>query len=480
MPVPFSGVYMLAATLALGKGAAPPQDPAATLLEREDKRAKAAYEKDDYATAATLYEKLWEDAQVPKFLYNAGLAREGLGHSAHALALWNKYLKQEITPEESAKAEARIATAQQRTTQVVVSVDPAKLAELGGTLEYQYVGPQSTKQRVPLSVSAVDAQRTEERKLELYLEPGIWELKFTPDEDSAKVYGGDTETLNVAAGQKTTDVQMNLEADVLVVDVKIVGERPRGDIYVVFRDLMSIDKDVRVEVLEKSAMGTLRGGRWEYKVLRKGQVVKSGELDVKKPGALLDLRLAEPKKPLSAEAKTRLGLSLGLGGIGIAVGAIGTGILVPAEARMKVLLTPAPSDRDVQGVSFTNDLSSAGAGMIGAAVGLWTGAITGAIRPSARRAWLIELGLGGAALAGGVTLHAMTGTSYGEAIRDKENGIRWPSVVGAGITGLGAGLMGSAITGLVVHRSRQKEPRRYSFCPSVSRRSVGIHLCGRF
>ena len=480
MPVPFSGVYMLAATLALGKGAAPPQDPAATLLEREDKRAKAAYEKDDYATAATLYEKLWEDAQVPKFLYNAGLAREGLGHSAHALALWNKYLKQEITPEESAKAEARIATAQQRTTQVVVSVDPAKLAELGGTLEYQYVGPQSTKQRVPLSVSAVDAQRTEERKLELYLEPGIWELKFTPDEDSAKVYGGDTETLNVVAGQKTTDVQMNLEADVLVVDVKIVGERPRGDIYVVFRDLMSIDKDVHVEVPEKSAMGTLRGGRWEYKVLRKGQVVTVGRLEVAEPGALLDLRLVEEKKPMSAETTTRLKLGVGLGGVGLVVGAAGAVILSRTEPRLEVLLNQPREDLDKRAIGRTNDLSSAGAGMLGAMIGLWTGAVTGAIRPHAKRAWLIELGLGGAALAGGTALHAVTGISYGKGVGITDDGTRWPSVLGAGVAGLGAGLMGSAITGLVVQRSKKNGSRRYSLSPTVSHREFGVQLYGRF
>lgn len=481
MIVGYSWVFALVTALAFGKTAAPRPNPAATALEREEKRAKAAYDNDDYATAATLYEKLWDEARVPKFLYIAGLAREGLGHSAHALMHWNRFLQLDITDDERKKAEARISTIQQRATHVVVTVEPVKLAEFGGTLEYQYVGPQTTKNRVPLSVSAVEASRSAEQKLALYLEPGTWELKFTPDEEASKSYAAAEQTVNVAAGQKTLELQMRLAADVVVVDVKIIGERPRGDISLVFRDLMGIEPDVRVEVPEKSAVGNLRVGRWEYDLIQKERVTRTEQLDVANPGALLDLRLVEERKPWSPEAKTRLKLGLGLGMTGLAVGAAGAVILIKTESRLKVLFGhELDTLEEKQDVGRTNDLSAAGAGMLGSTIGLWTGAITGAIRLDAKRAWLVELGLGGAAFGGGLAWSMVTGASYGKGVGTPEGGPRWPSVVGAGVAGFGVGLMGSAIAGLIVQRAKKKESRRYSLGPAVSYREIGFQVYGRF
>lgn len=472
----------LAAALVLGP-AAEVKDPGTVEVERKEKLARGAYERDEYAVAAIAYEELWNKARVPKYLYNAGLAREGLGHSAHALALWRTYLQQEITPEERTKAEARVEMVKQHTTRTVVAVFPSKVAEVSGTLKYQYMGPQSTAQRVALTASAIDVPRTAERALEIYLDPGTWELTFTPDDEIGKSYREAKATLNVVPGQATRDVQLGLAPVLAVVDVRIVGERPWGDVDVVFRDGMNIEGEEKLSVSGKSAQHKLRVGRWMFEVRRRGRGVLKGEFAVGNGGAPLAFKLVEDKKPLSADAKTRIGLGVGLGGAGLVIGAVGVGLLISTQSQIEKLRQPPPEMRDTNAIATTNDLSSAGAGMVGATVGLWTGSVTGAIRPSARRAWLIEIGVGAPMLVGGIIWHLASGIAFADDIGDVENpktGVRWPSVVGAGVAGVGAGLIGSGTTGLVVQRFKKNPTSRYSLHPITSSRLIGVQVVGRF
>lgn len=485
--MPAALAWGMAAALVLGP-AAEVKDPGAAEVERKEKLARGAYERDEYAVAAIAYEELWNRARVPKYLYNAGLAREGLGHSAHALALWRTYLQQEITPEERTKAEARVEMVKQHTTRTVVAVFPSKVAEVSGTLEYQYMGPQSTAQRALLSASAIDVPRTAERALEIYLDPGMWVLTFTPDEEIGKSYREAKATLNVVAGQASRDVQLGLAPVLAVVDVRIIGERPWGDVDVVFRDGMNIEGEEKLSVSGKNAQHKLRVGRWMFEVRRRGRSVQRGEFAVGNGGAPLEFKLVEDKKPLSADAKARIGLGVGLSGVGLLSGITGAFLLDSARDRANMRWADPElmkndegyySRDDIEPMIKANNLSGVGGGLVGVTVGLWTGAVTGAIKPASVRAWWTEIAIGGAALAGGFTWHYLVTKSFVERSYSGPSS-QTQSVLGAGLVGIGAGLAGSGIVGLAVNRFATRKSTKYALYPCSAFRCVGLSIVGRF
>jgi hypothetical protein len=479
--------FGMAAALVCGP-AAEVKDPGAVEVERKEKLARGAYERDEYAVAAIAYEELWNKARVPKYLYNAGLAREGLGHSAHALALWRTYLQQEITPEERTKAEARVEMVKQHMTRTIVAVFPSKVAEVSGILKYQYMGPQPTAQRVALTTSAIDVPRTAERALEIYLDPGTWELTFTPDDEIGKSYREAKATLNVVAGQATRDVQLGLAPVLAVVDVRIVGERPWGDVDVVFRDGMNIEGEEKLNVSGKSAQHKLRVGPWMFEVRRRGRSVQKGEFVVGSRGAPLAFKLVEDKKPLSADAKTRIGLGAGLGGVGLATGVTGAVLLDSARNRTNELWADLDQTKkkgeffsfeEVYPMFKANNLSGLGGGLVGATLGLWTGAVTGAIRPDSTRAWLAEITIGGMALVGGFVWHIRATDRFVENTYSGSSS-QTQSVLGAGLIGLGAGLAGSGIVGFTLNRMAKKNSSRFALRPCSAFKCVGLSVVGRF
>jgi hypothetical protein len=130
-----------------------------------------------------------------------------------------------------------------------------------------------------------------------------------------------------------------------------------------------------------------------------------------------------------------------------------------------------------------NVLHNVGGGLVGATAGLWIGAVTGAARPAARAAWWAELGVGAAALAGGLTWNILETNKFDAAIAADEKASFLGPLLAAEVAGLGAGLIGGAIPGLVIEsRLRGGKPSglAWTLTPSASPRLIGAMFSANF
>ncbi|HRI07185.1 MAG TPA: hypothetical protein PKW35_05165, partial [Nannocystaceae bacterium] len=89
----------LLAAAALVGGAAPPVSAApassASPASPETAQAQAAkerYARGDFVGSARAYEALWESTHAPKYIYNAGMAREAAGQRGLAVRHWRRFL----------------------------------------------------------------------------------------------------------------------------------------------------------------------------------------------------------------------------------------------------------------------------------------------------------------------------------------------------------------------------------------------------
>lgn len=211
------------------------------------------------------------------------------------------------------------------------------------------------------------------------------------------------------------------------------------------------------------------------------------------PGPALQLDLRPPAEGLPQPQRRRLvGALAGLGGVTLAAGA---GVTVVYEfMRLRPALA-GPCDDEACDTTLAAAVTgrSFGAALAGAGGGVLVGGLTGSIADprQRRRAWIFELVLGAAGIAGGsfaVALAARgvegelgSAAPWGDPDHMRSLNLRvgQHTLAAAGL-GLSSGLVFGAAVGLVRTRIYHQRQRRLSLAPSLPRGGFGLALAGRF
>jgi len=386
------------ALLILAPTAAPTTDGPVVVAGQKDERADQAatyYSRGRYVEAALEFEGLWRDFPgEPRFLFNAAASRYAAGHYAHTVAYLGEYLaREEITGEDRKEAQAQLDEARNKVASVKVVVSlPAGVSGVV-TVFAKHVARGASDLRPELAVPA---------------RPHA---------------GGTMAVVQLEPGSSW------------VVRAEAPGLTSEGQQVAVTR---AAEQQVALQMVATPA----------------ASVVAPAAVPVRDEGL----------RPATARA-----LKLGFAVSGGAAMAIGIGVLAAGASKRG---RAADCDSAARGeLACKQDLAlalrtrDAGTAVLGVGVGLLAGGLTWiAGDPRKRRvAWLAEASVGGLALIGGAAWLTVSSDRFNDAntgaIADWST--HYAAVGGsrghaaaAGVFGLGAGLVGSALTGLLVQRKR--------------------------
>lgn len=191
-----------------------------------------------------------------------------------------------------------------------------------------------------------------------------------------------------------------------------------------------------------------------------------------------------PNQPVPTDMRRRLALGLGLSATPLF--AAGVGLAVAGRLQYVGVLRGSTCS-GVYGPVCANAIvgpihrTSAGFGMLGAALGLAATSITAAF-PVSRTTWGIELGIGGALTAAGVAWTITNTTSLDRALQGGPIGeldARARGRLGASLVlGLGTGATVGALTGFLLHRRSPRLAR--AFTPYAAAGQAGLLWAGSF
>lgn len=407
---------------------APARSPAVT--GGKDERAAQAsdyYAKGRYVEASLEFEGLWRDfPDEPKFLFNAAASRYTAGHYAHTVAYLTEYLARgEVQGDDRKEAQAQLDEARNKVTslRVTVQLPPDGTGEV--TVVVQHVARGASDLRPELSFPARATGAAAE--VVVQLEPSDWVVRaqgpgYAPVEQRVTV-------TKAAAGR---DVTLRL--------THAPAENPGGPNL----ETAPAVTEVPVDVAHKLQLGFAAGG---------GAVAAVG-VAVLAVGAVQRGRLADCDTPADGYLACRKDLA--------------------ASLRMR----------------------DAGAGVFGAGVGVLVGGLTWMARDSKRRRtiWIAEAAVGGAALVGGAVGLTLASRAFNQgnnevAVTDWSGhysgvGVGVGHATSAAFFGLGAGLVGSAVAGLLVQRKyrskRSAALRSLRFDGGVASGRALFVLSGRF
>lgn len=230
---------------------------------------------------------------------------------------------------------------------------------------------------------------------------------------------------------------------------------------------------------------TLDPGRWLVE-LRRGDHTVARTVEVQPDLRIISLE--EPAPPQPPPPSTRPFRLAGLiTGGNLAL--IGTIMLVIGDRNMREIvgaLSPPTTCSTIaacrSSLAASGELRAAGAGLLGAGLGISVGALgTYFSRPRARRiAWTVDLALGGALIASSF-IGGLAGAEFNRVNQAEATGNALLSPIdrhsaGAAMLGLGLGLATSATLGLVLDRSdtRRRARLRAHITPT------GLALVGQF
>jgi len=411
------------ASAATSQRADPPLPAGATPAERMA-AGKALYAQRKYVEAARIFNSVDTDSA----LYNAAMSRAAAGHDAHALLLWTRYL--EVAPDdERAEVQESIDTARRLT----VEVQFARSADAAGprTLVLQAAQHLSADE---LRVAWPEGQAT----LRVSLDPGQWSAALEGAKDGPRslrvhVERGEPLVFDLAPELPLSPVRLRLNpARALRRGVTVTWTGP-GEV-----------AERRVTTPE-SSQWQLPPGRWQLAASAPGYIPTERTVDVEAKPVELAMELKRDR-----ESRARLGMGVGLGLTALAVGGVGAFVLHTGESSY--------DPERIETWGRASDLSSAGVALVAAPVGLLAGAITGAVRPRSRIAWWTEFSVGTLALGSGIAVFSVGERNFSQQVKAIDTGgpeshaSRGMLLAGAAVAGVGASLLASAVTGLLVRR----------------------------
>jgi hypothetical protein len=371
--------------------------PAAAASPKDERADQAAtyYSRGRYVEAALEFEGLWRDFPgEPRFLFNAAASRYAAGHYAHTVAYLGEYLaRAEIVGEDRKEAQAQLDEARNKVTSVQVVVTMPAGASGAVKVVAQHVARGASDLRPELVVPTTS--HADGTMAVVQLEPGSnWVVHAEGD---GLISEAQQVQVTRAAGQQ---VALQLEATSEATTVPVAGPPAQGE-------------GLPATTVRAMTLGFAVGG----------------------------------------------GAAAAVGVAVLAVGASKRGRLADCDTAARGELA---CKQDLALALRTRD---AGAAVLGAGVGLLAGGLTWiAGDPRKRRiAWLAEASVGGLALIGGAAWLTVSSNRFNAANTTAivDWNTHYAAVGGsrghaaaAGVFGLGAGLVGSAVTGLLVQRRR--------------------------
>lgn len=423
----------------------------AVLVEPADcpARVRHLYEQGLHIEAARTAEQCWAASQQPILLYYAAMARLRVGQRTEAVLHLRAYLDQNDGDT------SRRARAEQRLAEVMAELVRVTLDAPAGEVLLLLRGQ---SERVVIAWAGGAG--------ELCVEPGEWRV-WLADETVEKA-----RSLVAADGAQWRVMPKIVgppKAETFAVDI---AARPwRG----VSLEWWPAPAGTPRRTLALGGEGTrleLAKGAWHLGVRAPGREAVVREVAVDGPSKLtFELR----RDPVN-RARVGLGIGLGLASLGLWT----VGALMAAKGQSwyaasnhwkgTFQLHRADGVESYQEWSLIGyDLMMAGVGVLGAAAGVTSVAITDAVAPR-RRMPAVELGIGGGMMLGGVALLVPRMFARGRSWDDGYTGgvvagdVSATALLGAGVGLVSAGLV-SALVRRTVERRGARQRKRYAARP---------------
>lgn len=502
----FTGLALIVGGLpgrqaAAAAGAHAASEPAA-VSEGADEPAKTLFREQRYLEAAVEFERLWAEQRTPKYLFNAAMAREMLGHELQAFVHLQIFIGlPELAETEIIRAKDRIAGLRERTVKLRVRVAPADLP--AGTLELnaRRAGDPTRPERpaeVHLDGATLAALAVSGAPgvYDLPLEVGCWELEFTgrgygPGRTSIQAMRGPASQIVVWLERLVDTVEVTAEftpaaALVAGIDVSLQGPAPA----------------TRKRVERSPVTWRLKPGAWTLEASAAGYEPVRRAFTAGTESLRLEVQLAKgPRKD------RRLALGLGVAGGAMAVtGAIMLGVAWSNWGRWRddfqhrsAQLASATSDDDLakrntawitasDGLTRHWRIMNTGAGTMGAGLGLGIASLT-ALAPRRRNLWIAQIAVGTATTLG-MSLAYQFGagkpfvaaqSTFGRGQSGGElDPFRTRGVVFGLFLGVGAGLVVGGVAGLIHDRKLRPALAVTRVFPYSDQNGAGLLLRRQF
>lgn len=418
--------------------------------------AKERYANGDFVGSARAYEALWESTHAPKYIYNAGMAREAAGQRGLAVRHWRRFLATadvDITPAERVNLRARADDTAAENPRLEVQLEPASALGPAAVITLHPPPELVAAGVAPIDLRDPVAGDVDEpsARFKTSLDPGTWTLSLTGLRGAAD----QTLTIELPPGPSHTIRSIALTARRVTFSVRTA---PRlwlhsGADLVVTQGGAPLQ---RIHLQGRPVDITAPEGPLELSATADGYHPTTVPLDLhlERPTAPLTLRLKlDPRTHL----RTRLGLGLGLGLPGLALLITGSTIAAGAANNIRDAIHIDNSPLHLR----DNSAFSAGVGG-----GLLLSSVLGIVRPRSARLWIPSASLGGlVALAGlgayGGVIQALRAEHPDMRVTLEEQ-LAYSDARSAAssIGGLGIGLLSGSLIGLATHLLLTRKHRR--------------------
>lgn len=426
--------------------------PTANAETDASQRAKALYAARRYIEAARAYEAI----DTPAALYNAGMARQAGGHTAHAIRDWQRYLESaaEVSAEERAELLQDIADAQATAVAVRFTADATPASRT--LILHAAAHARGDDLKVPWPAGQVT--------LSVHLDAGEWTAAVTGDTgDSAatpvQVRSGEPLEISLIAAPSAA------APAAAPVRVRVGPEAAVGRGVEVAWSGPGKTPEAKQIIKNTAASWDLSPGTWTLKASARG--FEPTERAVTVSGAPVDVDLTL-RRDLQAQARLGLSIAFGVAAVGLVAGGAGLFVAGKRDGGEEEGLDGVLDDKSVAYSQRTLDdiqRMSAGVVMMSAAGGAGIVAIT--VGAGGRdKALGVEAGLGAILLAVGLPLfvvrqgcageiHAGQGDP-GEADAADVAACVPAEQTAAAVYGLGLGMLSSAAIALITRRILRK------------------------
>lgn len=383
--------------------------PEASVGELEDaERALQLFEARRFAAAAEAFEALWKSTGTARYVFNAAVARERMGHEAVAYAHLRRFLAAPgLSAEERSAGEIRLKDLLLRTTPLRVVLTPPPGGDAAGVVVILELIDKGDRPPIELDPALFGA-KARPGVVEARVEAGTWRVRAQapgarPVQEQVTVVFPDPAEVTLKLEPDAAPVEFTVGPPEAIAAGVMVRLTPAGGGEA--QVISAAEALNRVEVapgayqVEASAPG--------FAVISQRAVFGPGTAPlglVLQPAARADEGPSE-KKPLNAVGIT-------LGAVSGVTGIVGTAVMsakarayrIPEGAALSFLNAPGGQRRATSDALRENlQFQYASAGLLGAAASTAVSAsLTTRGRQSRRDAW-IEVGVGaGVALGGAV------------------------------------------------------------------------------
>ncbi|HFE44523.1 MAG TPA: hypothetical protein ENJ18_03370 [Nannocystis exedens] len=431
--------------------------------------ARDLFEGRDYLGAAASFDDLYAANPSVDLLHYAALSWASAGDDTRAILRWRRFFadKDAAASKYAAEAKSQLDEASKRTTALSIRAVPP-----GGLT----AASELTLERLDGEAGAALVVKFAELQAlggQLAVAPGRWRIAVRGLHPGYEPSSAEVET---DADLSTLEVTIVLTPVLGALQLVHIKPEPGAPVpgQIVFEDRAGIELPVVVSLDEPEIREELRIGRWSYTVKdRLGGIMNSGEVEMRAGSpSRIDVLAGtstvvgdEGRDPADSSLRLRLGVGLGVAGVGLIAG--GLAWYPYGQARDLDDFFAEGSTVSPQVVAGQHERLAEGLMLVGSGLGVGIGAASAAFGVN-NRGLLVEAGVGGATFAGGLGLLLSGGpclekSPYGADNRGNEESIRAcraRDIAGGLMLGSGLGLVGASSVTLLTRWIVKKRRRR--------------------